>query len=650
MKNAIIIIVLFFVLSALIPLANKLSKENTKSVKTEKANSNNLYNGLNDYSFSVKINTENKMLKVDQKIKWKNNSNIPLNEIYLSLPLNAFSNNETEFARNIQLNEENITRFNIKNLQVNGAPAKLEYIKTESGNNYDSTAAKIKLKGVLKPKDSLLLTFSYLVVIPKSKHNFGYAPGDNYFVFDNWYPTIAPLISDKWQINQMHSFSQPLNNPSNYSAEIVFPKDFHLISNAKTEIIKTGNKSVCKLYSVNITEFTFLLCKDFVPTNYKYIRKDRSEIIINLNLRESREKYLQRVINSVKNSIKYLENNIGKFPYDKLEIIDVSSSSNSASVSLPGLIRISIDLFSLKDFRKIEHELAFQISKQYFGNSLRVNENFDSWIVDGINSYVSDKIYNTYYKNPYAYFDFIYYYPVYGLNIFFYNEIPIIYTINGIQYPIEYKNFVQYYQNSTSLSMIDSTYKINNQTEKQIVSEIKPKLMFLTWERTFGRQKTISLLRDFYRMNQNNFVTRKSFDDYFSKKMNNGYSELTDIFYNDEIMDNRIRSLKQISKNKYEIRVEKNINASIPLEISVHTENGIQNLIWYDSKKVSSIIFISDAKVYAAEIDPKRKYISDINFSNNSYVVNEQYWGAFSIVLRTYFWIQNALLIMGSIG
>ncbi|PJA97458.1 MAG: hypothetical protein CO129_01055 [Ignavibacteriales bacterium CG_4_9_14_3_um_filter_34_10] len=151
-------------------------------------------------------------------------------------------------------------------------------------------------------------------------------------------------------------------------------------------------------------------------------------------------------------------------------------------------------------------------------------------------------------------------------------------------------------------------------------------------------------------MNQNNFVTRKSFDDYFSKKMNNGYSELTDIFYNDEIMDNRIRSLKQISKNKYEIRVEKNINASIPLEISVHTENGIQNLIWYDSKKVSSIIFISDAKVYAAEIDPKRKYISDINFSNNSYVVNEQYWGAFSIVLRTYFWIQNALLIMGSIG
>ena len=132
MKNAIIIIVLFFVLSALIPLANKLSKENTKSVKTEKENSNNLYNGLNDYSFSVKINTENKTLKVDQKIKWKNNSNIPLNEIYLSLPLNAFSNNETEFARNIQLNEENITRFNIKNLQVNGAPAKLEYIKNWS--------------------------------------------------------------------------------------------------------------------------------------------------------------------------------------------------------------------------------------------------------------------------------------------------------------------------------------------------------------------------------------------------------------------------------------------------------------------------------------------------------------------------------------
>jgi len=651
MKKVIIIIALLFVLAAVIPLANQLHSINEKTAKTEnkKISSDSFY-GLNEYSFIVKISTDKKKSEVEQKIKLKNNSNIPLNEIYLSFPVNAFSGNETEFSKINPLTSENISRYNVKNIQIDGIVSKAEFIKTEAGNNPDSTAAKIRLNKEIKPNEFIEINISYSFRIPKSVKNFGYAPGENYFVFDNWYPFVVPLINNKWQINQIHSFSNPVKENANYSAKVFYPDDYQFISNAQTEISKIKNKNICKLSGRNISELTFVLCKNIVTSEFKYYRKDKSEILISISLRESREKYLQRVISSVRNSIQYLENNIGKFPYDKLEIIDVSPSSNSANVSLPGLIRISINLFSPQDFRKIEHELNFLISNQYFGNSLLVNQNYSRWIVDGICSYLSDRIYKKYYNMPYAYFDFVYYYPVYGLNIFFYNEIPIIYTIKAIQYPIDYKNITMYYQNPCFLSLQDSTYKIDNPTEYEVVNQIKPKLMFLTWEKAFGKQKLISALREFYQLNKNNIINIQHFDEYFSKLLTEKKSYLKNIFYNDEIIDNRIKSLRQISENKYEIRAEKNFSAAIPLEILIHTDKGTKKIYWNDNRKVNSVIFTSDSKVYSAEIDPDRKYISDINYSNNSFVIEDQYWGAFSIVLRIYFWIQNALLIMGSVG
>ena len=51
-----------------------------------------------------------------------------------------------------------------------------------------------------------------------------------------------------------------------------------------------------------------------------------------------------------------------------------------------------------------------------------------------------------------------------------------------------------------------------------------------------------------------------------------------------------------------------------------------------------------------AEVDPYRKNLLDINFANNSYMIDEHYGASLSLAVRWFFWIQNALMILGSIG
>jgi len=61
------------------------------------------------------------------------------------------------------------------------------------------------------------------------------------------------------------------------------------------------------------------------------------------------------------------------------------------------------------------------------------------------------------------------------------------------------------------------------------------------------------------------------------------------------------------------------------------------------------MIFETPYKINSVVIDPDKKFISDINLSNNSYILESKYWGSLSLAIRAFFWFQNALLIMGSI-
>ena len=649
MKKIVIIIFLislFALLAQMIPNVEHLSKDNRSLIK-EFSIPKPFVKPF--YRFKIKVDTENDIFFANQEITWKNCSNVQQNKIYFYLPVNAFENNNTEFTKNFLLKSENFTKINFSKISVNQKPVELKFIKTKNEFYSDQTLAYVSLDFPISPDSLLKINLEYSFSIPRSFRNLGYAPGHNFYVFDNFYPRIATLNNDEWILNQVHSYSMPPENKADFIAEIYTPKEYKILTNASMKSYQKNNSSEWKYLECTDREgFFFVLSREHIQKIVSFKSITGENIEINIALRESRQKYFGRVKKSIINSLEFLEKFIGAFPYNSLQVVDVNQASNSANVSVPGMIRINIDLFSLQSLRKIEQDISYLIAKQYFGNTLKVNNTYDSWVNEGVSSYLSDKIYENYYAQPYVYFDFVSYYPIVGLNLFSYNEIPLIYSIGKINYPIEYKSLNEFYENTLTLSLNDSTYKISSDKEYFIVNRLKSKLLLMSLERQKSSANLLRNLKNFYLNNQLHLINKNDFIKFLNDEYSNNI-DLVTLLINNEFIDNRILDVRKIGEGKYEIIVAKNTNIKVPIDIEINTEKLSIRKVWQEERTISKIIFDSKDELKSVIIDPERKFISDINFSNNSYLLENKYWGSLSLAIRAFFWFQNALLIMGSV-
>jgi hypothetical protein len=182
-------------------------------------------------------------------------------------------------------------------------------------------------------------------------------------------------------------------------------------------------------------------------------------------------------------------------------------------------------------------------------------------------------------------------------------------------------------------------------------SVVKPYLALLTLERYLGTEKIFDNLVRYYNRYKFQHPTSKQLLETITEGCNEQSEQvINDLFRTGKRFDYAIKYLQKVSNNKYEILVERRESGIAPIEINIYTDKDTIKLNWDGKTNFKRFVFYSQNKVIAANLDSKGKNILDLNFSNNSYVIENQYWGSFSLSMRIFFWIQNALMLLGGIG
>ncbi|MDZ7765663.1 MAG: hypothetical protein U5K00_14815 [Melioribacteraceae bacterium] len=141
-----------------------------------------------DYFISVDFQPNQKLLKVNQKVIWRNLTDSSTNELHLHLYPNALANNKTEYSKRFELTEDSQTKINFDLVEVDNEAKELIYFQPEIENPFDSTVAKIELSNPLNPGDSVEIKFEYELKIPRSIARFGYASGREFYFIAQWFP------------------------------------------------------------------------------------------------------------------------------------------------------------------------------------------------------------------------------------------------------------------------------------------------------------------------------------------------------------------------------------------------------------------------------------------------------------------------------
>jgi hypothetical protein len=378
-----------------------------------------------------------------------------------------------------------------------------------------------------------------------------------------------------------------------------------------------------------------------------YIRKSGSKVKIKIHLFSENQKYSNRIFNSAVEALSFLDEHIGQYPYKELTIFN--RRKNSISRQLPSVVSFEAKVFSSASVNQPERDIMEGVCRQYFYYAMMPQNRTDTLLCSALTNYTSDKIVFRYCSPEKISFNLFGYYPINGLNFLSYNEIPLIYSLGDYYYPEGSHELENYYCRPEMYLVSDTINggRYYNEYIKTVTS--KSVLMFYCLERYEGTDYVMHALRNYYRMNSFRKMDLEKFRKSFSGLKNFRAAKLVDMYLSKkEISDYSIREVVRTGDNTYEVYAERLGGASFIQDVCLYTDKDTLSQKWNGLERWKKLVFKTNAHVVGAEIDPYRKNIIDINYSNNSYIINKQYGGAVGLSLRWFFWMQNLLLILGS--
>lgn len=654
MKRFLFIIPLFLLsllLYTIEPSGNVSQTQKNDFVSQNSFFENKNGNVSTNYKLYVDFNPEKKILTVKEKINWKNLTELSTNELQFHFYANAFSNNKTELGRKLQFDESEKTRIIINSLIVNNIPNEFEYIQPETDNPFDSTVARINFDETILPGDSVSIDIEYELSIPRSRLRFGYAAEREFYFLAQWFPKLGVFKNGEWICSQYHPFTEFFSDFADYKVTINLPADY--IVGATGQLInEVSYDSVKSLtYSANkVIDFAWSASPEFYTESKKYQSKYGKEIEVKFLVQPENKNLVERKFQSVFNTIEYLEKYIGEYPYSQITLVDAPRTANLGGMEYPSIVTYFTPLFSPIEIQRPESTIIHEIIHQYFYASVSSNEVYEAWLDEGITTYLEAKILSEYYGNPILHFRFIDYYPIYGMRFLSFREIPLIYSLKAFEAEHSSYGLSPYYLNNEIGNIRDTSYKLPNSLSYLVNAYSKPYLILQVLENYLGKDETLKLISDYYTQYKFSLVTADDFLDILKNYENSDLEWFISNFINEsKNFDYKIRSIYK-EDSSYKIFVERLEEGTAPTEIAVYSEVDTTYIEWDGIDRWKIFTIESDHKIIAAEVDPFRKNILDINYANNSYTVEPKYWASLSIAIRWFFWVQNALLIFGSVG
>lgn len=654
MKRFLFIIPLFLLsllLYTIEPSGNVSQTQKNDFVSQNSFFENKNGNVSTNYKLYVDFNPEKKILTVKEKINWKNLTELSTNELQFHFYANAFSNNKTELGRKLQFDESEKTRIIINSLIVNNIPNEFEYIQPETDNPFDSTVARINFDETILPGDSVSIDIEYELSIPRSRLRFGYAAEREFYFLAQWFPKLGVFKNGEWICSQYHPFTEFFSDFADYKVTINLPADY--IVGATGQLInEVSYDSVKSLtYSANkVIDFAWSASPEFYTESKNYQGKFGKQIEVRFLIQPENKKLINRKFQAAFNTIEYLEKYIGEYPYSQITLVDAPRTANLGGMEYPSIVTYFTPLFSPIEIQRPESTIIHEIIHQYFYAAVSSNEVYEAWLDEGITTYLEAKILSEYYGNPVLHFRFIDYYPIYGIRFLSFREIPLIYSLKAFEAAHSSYALSPYYLNKELGNIRDNSYKLPNSLSYLVYAYSKPYLILQVLENYLGKDETLKLISDYYTQYKFSLVTADDFLDILKNYENSDLEWFISNFINEsKKFDYKIRSIYK-EDSSYKIFVERLEEGTAPTEIAVYSEVDTTYIEWDGIDRWKIFTIESDHKIIAAEVDPFRKNILDINYANNSYTVEPKYWASLSIAIRWFFWVQNALLIFGSVG
>lgn len=337
-----------------------------------------LKKNMSTYNLDLDVDCNNKLLKGNMNLEYKNNCNEGLEQLYFHLYPNAFKDKDGELKP--------VSDFNFDKAYPNGFSSGSIAINEVDINGENATFALggeceniliVNLKGTLFPDEKTKITIKFDVTIPNVIHRFGY--GDNSINVGNFYPIVCVYENGKFVTDGYHYNGDPFySEMANYFVTITYDKTYKIGASGDEVFSEEKDDKITKKFKANLVrDFAFALSE-------KYECETGSYKNTKINYLHYTNHDAKKVVELIHKTLNTLGNLIGEYPYKTITVVDANFIHGG--MEYPNFAIISDSEMSEEDYYYvIVHELAHQ----WFYNLVGNDEVKNAWLDEGLTEYTT---------------------------------------------------------------------------------------------------------------------------------------------------------------------------------------------------------------------------------------------------------------------
>lgn len=652
-----------------------------------------------NYDIAVSLDVPKRLLRGQEVLTWKNTSPGEINELYLHLYLNAFRNNRSTFMleggrryRALPQTKEgwgyseinrlvllpnssyrsnasffhNLTYQAARLAEGRDVTAQMRYVQPDNPEHFDDkTVLYLPLPEALHPGDSLSLFIDFTARLPEPPYARTGAQKE-YFMVGQWFPKVGVYREGEWNCHQFHTNSEFFADFGVYNVWITLPED-HIVGATGIRVgepLPNGDGTATHFYHAeDVHDFAWTASPEFVE-----FKGRADDVDIQVLMQPDHTAQGPRHVEAARIAIEAFQKRYGDYPFPNLTVVDPRRGAReTGGMEYPTLITTGTSYGIPEGLRIPEAVIIHEFGHNYWYHLVASNEFEESWLDEGITSFCEMQILEDYYHPAGGMVDFL-----------------------GIKLdPRHYQRFA-YLSAPDFDPMVRKAWEYYSSRSYGINSYSKPVLMLLTLQNYLGEETMTRILRTYLErwrfkhprsgdfiavanevagqdLNEffqqalyTNAVLDYSVAQVFSREVEapQGYdfdfrvgeeektaadSASTHHAESDSLAAALDSALSQETSQLYQsgVNIRRLGDFTFPVEVEVVFDNGEVVRETWDGKALwKKFLYTKTARLVSATVDPDHKVALDVNYTNNSKVLEKRSIGANKLSLRWLFWVQ----------
>jgi hypothetical protein len=623
-----------------------------------------------NYDIDVTLDPATRTITGKELITWRNPGQIPAYSIRLHLYWNAFRNTNSTWLKQRRLAGDdpfaasaaddfgytNVTR--LVRLNDDGTETDLmkdfRFISPDDQNTEDRSLAAATLVDAVEPGGTMQLRVEWTGRFPRNFDRTG-AIG-NYFFVSQWFPKLGVFEAGGWNARQFFANSEFYSDFGTYDVRMTVPAGWMVgatgIEQSRTD---AGGKTTHRYVQDDVHDFAWTTSPDFIEKRQQFELPGRAPVQLRLLLQPEHEHLADRHFAAAAAALKYYGEWYGAYPYPTLTIVDPAFQSDSAGMEYPTIFTAGTRWLSPRGTNDPEYVVLHEAGHQFWYGLVANNEVEFAWLDEGINEYSDSRVQDIALQ------------PNFFLERFFGDFIPWQYR--DIPLKRTDTNYLSTYRRNPDRDSLSVPTASLWPGTHQNMSYHKAALMLHTLERMHTWEVMQRVLSIFFARSKFGHPRPEEFfaildqvtgkdHAWFREQV---YQSSNTFDYSIDRLDSEPIEARGIMESPdglkfQETRVDGQFRTTVvvrrleagqfPVDVLVTFSNGEQAREQWDGRgRWGVFTFDRPFKAVSAQIDPERVLLLDVNYTNNSRVLEPATEAAATKwTLRWMVWLQDLFM------